>query len=67
MLCLKCHAGNDAQNKFCKSCGAVLPRNIAFGQAISRLDLKEGESYARPDRSYPNSQIDELEKMDGVA
>ena len=61
MLCLRCRAENQNGARLCGSCGAILPRNAAFAQAMSHLDLKEGKTYDKPDRSYPNIQIDQLE------
>lgn len=62
MLCLKCQSNNGTGSRFCNSCGAILPRNVALGDAIGRLDLQEGKAYGPPDRSYPNVQIDNLEQ-----
>ncbi|HIB68624.1 MAG TPA: zinc ribbon domain-containing protein [Phycisphaerales bacterium] len=61
MLCLRCGAENQNGARLCGSCGAILPRNAVFAQAMSHLDLKEGKTYDKPDRNYPNVQIDQLE------
>jgi len=62
MLCVRCGSSNQNQDRNCRACGAILPRNFGESQSSSLMDLHDGRSYDAPDCSYSNNALDALEE-----
>lgn len=56
IACFKCGHENDSAQKYCVSCGAVLPQMAPSGTP-GALDLDEDTEYIKPTEHFPSAEM----------
>ncbi len=65
MLCPKCSAATQPDQKRCSSCGVILPRQAPTGSPAQPLAIREGITYLSPTHHYKTPAIDKLSELVG--
>ncbi len=63
MLCPKCSAAVQPDQKRCSACGAVLPVQAPTGSSSQPLAIREGVEYLAPTHHYLTPAIDKLARL----
>lgn len=65
VLCPRCSAAAQPEQKRCSSCGAILPQQAPTGSPSQPLALREGITYLSPTYHYKTPAIDRLSDLVG--
>lgn len=63
MLCPKCSAEIQPDQKNCSSCGVLLPRQAPSGNPTQPLSIREGVTYLAPTHHYQTPAIETLRAL----
>lgn len=57
IACFKCGHENEDAQKYCGSCGAVLPQMAPSGTQAGALDVDEDTEYIKPTEHFPSAEM----------